>query len=317
MTVHRPAIADERIARCTNHDARRAPSAEVAILWRGSRGDFGTTQAAAQVCRAMTPILRALGFRDVQLLRILPLLTHIGGIVYRADERIERRQRDAPGSEVVDVWGPEILALLGSLGIRGARVRRAVAPLRELAELETALVSGRARSAAELDRMIELRPFDLVLHAAVAAEIAGSAAAEDLQLPLRELFVLRDVVDDLGSLAEDEAGGTFNCYLVAERLWGTDTARDHLDARVRIANGRVSDWVSHASDSSMLAFAVAVAEPTDDTAADAAYAGAQASPEETRGELLRHFARGAERGFAEQWRSPQHRGREIPRGVQG
>jgi hypothetical protein len=296
-----PRIPEERIAARSNGDSRRAPGERASAVWRASAVDFASTQAAGQVFRAASPVFRALGFRDAQLIRVAPLAVHLGAIVYRADREIERHQAAGGADAIDDRWSGEILELLETLGIGGAPVLAAVEPLRELVTLETALVRGRATSREDLLRMIALRPLDVELATAVLAEIAGTPASDDLRVPLHGLFVLRDALDDLRSLEEDAGAGSFNCYRVAERLWGTAPARELLDEVVRDADGRISGWIRSASDDAVRGLSVAVAEPVDDAAAADAWRRAAADPEGVRTGLLAHFERGAERGFAAVW----------------
>lgn len=306
--VGHPRVPDERIAAHTNGDARRPPDTEAARVWRASASDFATTQAAAQVFRGCASMFRAFGLSDAQLLRIAPLVTHLGAVVYRADAEIERQQR-AGSDRIVDVWSDELLSLLGTVGIGGDRVRRTVAPLPELIDLETAFVRRREVSVERLVRMIELRPFDLELATAVVAEVVGTRTADALCVPLHELYVLRDVLDDVRSLEEDERAGTFNCFLAAERLVGGDGARELLDGIVRDVDGRIVEWIAAATDASVVALSVAMAEPADDAAALAAWNLAAADPSVTRSALVEHLERGAARGFGAVWESAEHRER--------
>lgn len=297
----RPEVTDRRLARHTNHDARRPPDTASAQAWSASVVDFAVVQASGQIFRALSPMLRALGFRDRQLLRIAPLLTHLGAVVYRADREIEARQLAAGGEAIEDVWTAEILAILDSFDLATDDVRAAISTLPELVALETALLHGSITGRDPLLRMIELRPYDLVLTTLVAARISGRPEAAELVSPLRELFVLRDLLDDVRSTHEDARAGTFNALNVAQRTAGVAAARTLLDEVVRVRDGRIVAWLQGAPDSAVRAFAVALAEPVDDKAAESAWAAAALDTAGARTAMIDHFALQAARGFKAQW----------------
>lgn len=308
MPTARPQVADELIAARTNGDSRRPRDPEIARVWRDSSSDFTSTQAAAQVFRAISPLLRAFGLSDVQLLRLAPFLTQVGAIIYRADSDIERQQ--AQGTrKITDMWSNELLEFLHTMSIDGHRVREVVAPLPELIDLETAFVQRKTMSRIQLLRMVELRPLDLALTTAVVAEIVDTEDADLLFEPLHRLYVVRDVLDDVLSLEEDEHEGTFNCFLEAERLAGTRGAREMLDQVVYETDRRISHWIRTAPDVSLCGFSVAVAEPADDAAAARAWKSAIADPSGARSVLIEHFERSAQRGFEVIWAQPAHRAR--------
>ncbi|MER5496092.1 MULTISPECIES: hypothetical protein [unclassified Streptomyces] len=223
----------------------------------------------AKVYRTLAPVFRALGYDDGDRALVSPLFGHLWAVVYEADWAYEAHQRSGGTGAGPGSWWPEHLrAYLGSLELLDATVERHLAGLEEYFELETRLLgSADSFDEADLARAIRLRCSDIRAFLAVAAALTGRPWARELSALLGPMMSFIDLEDDLRSVEQDAAEGSFNTYGLAVRRWGEAGARHRLDRTGDELLGETAQALSAAPPDTLRAMWVLLGRPSSDAEA--------------------------------------------------
>ncbi|WP_031026257.1 hypothetical protein [Streptomyces albus] len=171
-----------------------------------------------------------LGCEQQVIARMLPLLLHLEGLVYRADLAYEAEQRG--GGPAGTEWLRGMRTVLAAHDLDTPRVEAQLSALREYFEEETRVVTGAVElDEAGLRELTHKRSSDLRLLTCVTCLHTGHAAELDKVLWLLDpLVALREIASDLRSYRADCEEGTFNTLREYVRLHGKDEAFDRLGA---------------------------------------------------------------------------------------
>ncbi|WP_335933736.1 hypothetical protein [Streptomyces sp. PTD5-9] len=232
--------------------------------WLTPRTSPAAEIKGAKVYRTLAPVFRALGYDDGDRALVSPLFTHLWAVVYEADWAYEAHQRSGgtrPGS-----WWPEHLrAFLGSLELLDGTVERHLTGLEEYFELETRLLAaGDSFDEDELARAVRLRCSDIRAFLAVAAALTGRPWARELSGLLGPMMSFVDLEDDLRSVEQDAAEGSFNTYGLAVRRWGEAEARRRLDSTGGELLHETARSLSRAAPRTLRAMWVLLGRPASD-----------------------------------------------------
>ncbi|WP_432124220.1 hypothetical protein [Streptomyces sp. C10-9-1] len=235
--------------------------------WLTPRTSLAADIKGAKVYRSLAPVFRALGYDDADRALVSPLFHHLWAVVYEADWAYEAHQL-ADAERPDPWWSAHFRTVLGTLGLLDATVEGHLVRLEEYFALETRLLAtADSFDEEDLARAVRLRCSDIRAFVTVAAALTDRPWAHELGALTGPLMAFVDLEDDLGSIREDAAAGTFNTYGLAVRRWGEADGRRWLD---RTGSGLLHETaaaLSRVSPRTLRAARVLLGRPASDTAA--------------------------------------------------
>lgn len=182
-----------------------------------------------KVNRFVTPVAFCLspiyGCSPYQFLwKYAPLLTFIGGMIYKADDELEAAQRGDSPFDGIAPWLPRnqrIKELLAELGIRDPRAEALLDDVGTYWELENQLNYHGVITRELLDKTISLRSCDLLaLHHLCLhlAEVPDRDAIFEAMIPWQ---IHTEMIMDLIEYPKDVADGSYNTYRMFVKLYGS------------------------------------------------------------------------------------------------
>lgn len=259
-------------------------------------------EAGRKITSALTPMLHSVGMSDSGKAEILPFLVHLEAIIYSADGQLERHQANPLGEDFDFEWVEHLRQLCLGKNWPMGNVAPLLRRIREYCLLETeAVTNPDSIGPSELHQLVDLRCVDLDLLTFIASERVSAPWRVDLREMLKDVFALKDIEDDLKTTERDRQRGTFNCYNLASRLWGSSTARAFLDSELESRNERLTTKLRAIGIECVTDFAVFAGEAK--SAAEAASIRiASRENKDTRKELIERIDRGSIAGYSYYWK---------------
>lgn len=259
-------------------------------------------RAGERIVDKLAPMLRAVGISAASKTEIEPQLVRLEGIIYAADSRLERHQKDAVGQGFDFTWIDSLRQICADQRWPMETLEPLLQRVERFCRLETKAVRRPLdTSRTELSELVDLRCVDLDLLSFAACQFVGARWGAELRAMFHQIYVLKDIEDDLVTTVGDRARGSFNCYNIAELNWGTDLARRILDDELKKRNIMLVRMLHSAGDACVADFAVFAGEAASDTEAAAIRLSTNKGAD-LRQELIMRLERGSAAAFSYYWK---------------
>ncbi len=163
-------------------------------------------------------------FDSIEFIKsFLPILLCVQGLVYEADIKIEKGQKDKSIFTGIDPWLKRkkiITSLAKKLNLYSPMLEKEADNLSEYWKIENKLMNDTEVSQELLIKAIELRASDIMMQHHICQKITKITFSKEVMETIQAIEIIRDIEADLRQYEKDIKNKDFNIYYMYTKLYG-------------------------------------------------------------------------------------------------